>query len=60
MSPSAPNESLGIVIKVSARDITQDWSALALISVKTQTRKYSLPQRNEMDKTKQTKVSGRE
>lgn len=59
LMPSTLNESPDIIIKISARDSAQDKNALALVSVKTQTRKYSVL-RNEAGNTKQTEAPGRE
>lgn len=60
-SKTALNESSDVIIKISARDITQDWSALALVSVQTQTKKYSLPQRMKwVRQSKQKHLEGKE
>lgn len=45
LRPSTLNESSDIIIEISARDGAQDKNALALVSIKMQTRKYSLSQR---------------
>ena len=61
LRPSALNESSDIIVEISARDITQDWSALALVSVETQTRNYSLPQRMKWARqSKQKHLEGKE
>lgn len=61
LRPSALNECSDFIIKISARDITQDWSALALVSVKTQTRNYSPPQRMKwIRQSKQKHLEGKE